>query len=289
MAFTLEASGFLLKIEMVEIGELKLHEETIPSFLRELADLIRSDGYLKHPVVVDEETRAVLDGMHRVEALGLLDCRFVPVCSVDYRDPRIKLGGWDRLFRSVGAKMVLDLCEKEGFEAESCEIQEVEENLDRDKRAFALISEDECYLLRGEGMDLQELYEAVGRIENALGRRNVSIDYDVRGDIFRKVGSEEVGLLVPSASKEDVIDIALSSSVFVHKTTRHVVPARPMNIEVPIEWLNDGSKDLEEVDRKLTESLEGRRIERLPPGSLFEGRRYEEELYVFETTSSNKK
>lgn len=287
MVFTIKASGFLLKIEMVEIDELKLHEETIPSSLEKLADLIRSDGYLRHPVVVDEETRAVLDGMHRVEALRLLDCWFAPVCSVDYQDPRIKLGGWDRLFRKVEIKTVLDLCKKEGFRAEPCELQKAEETLAREERMCALISEEECYLLMNEEMGLQELYEAVKRIENVLERKNASIDYEVRGDVFQKVGSGGIGLLIPSASKEEVIDVALSSSVFVYKTTRHVVPARPMNVNVPIEWLYNGSRSLEEVNQELTESLKKRNIERLPPGSLFEGRRYEEELYVFENILSN--
>lgn len=286
MVFTIEASGFLLKIEMVGIDELKLHEETIPSSLKELADLIRSDGHLRHPVVVDEETRAVLDGMHRVEALRLLNCRFVSVCSVNYRDPRIKLGGWDRLFRGVGIKPVFNLCKKEGFEAEPCEFQEVEEALAREERMCALISEEECYLLMNKEMDLQELYEAIKRIENALEKKNASTDYEVREDAFQKVDSEGVGLLIPSASKEEVIDVALSSSVFAHKTTRHVVPARPMNVNVPIEWLYNGSKSLEKVNRQLTEDLKRRKIKRLPPGSLFEGRRYEEELYIFEGVSS---
>ncbi|MEM1550822.1 MAG: ParB N-terminal domain-containing protein, partial [Candidatus Bathyarchaeia archaeon] len=42
------------------------------------------DGVLKKPIVVDETTKVIIDGHHRVEALRLLGCKRVPACCVDY-------------------------------------------------------------------------------------------------------------------------------------------------------------------------------------------------------------
>jgi hypothetical protein len=45
--------------------------------------------------------------------------------------------------------------------------------------------------------------------------------------------------------------------------------------------LTDPSISREEADRKLGELLAKRHVERRPPGSIVNGRRYEEELLIF--------
>ncbi|MEM0199391.1 MAG: ABC transporter ATP-binding protein, partial [Desulfurococcaceae archaeon] len=87
-------------------------------------------------------------------------------------------------------------------------------------------------------------------------------------------------LISPVIRKNEVRAVALRGEVFVHKATRHVIPARPLNINVPLEWLS-GKYDVNEVKRMIAEYLASRRIKRLPPGTVLD-RRYEEELYVFE-------
>lgn len=51
---------------------LCLHEETIPELLERLTQHIQLDGYVKHPIIVDEKSFVVLDGTHRVVALKKL-------------------------------------------------------------------------------------------------------------------------------------------------------------------------------------------------------------------------
>lgn len=279
MVYTLGPSDFELRIKLVELDELKIHEETISSLLRDLADSIESDGYLKHPVITDEETNVVLDGMHRVAALEELDCQFALVCSVDYKNPRVKLGVWNRLFCEVEMELILELLDGMGFKAEPCGPREAEDIPARGGAKSALISGDESYLIE-DGEDLQEIYKKVSELENELTDKGISVDYETREDALRKIKSNGIALLIPIPRKDDVINIAHSNSVFAHKTTRHVIPARPMGVQVPLEWLM-GEKDLEEADKELTRQLEKREIERLSPGNLFEGRRYEEELFIF--------
>lgn len=279
MTYTIEASGFKLRIEIVELNKLKIHEEVIPSSLRNLVNSIKSDGYLKNPVIVDEKTHVVLDGMHRVAALKEIGCRFALVCSVNYRDPRVKLGVWHRLFYNGGMETILNLCNGLGFKAKPCKFKEAKKTPIQGELKLALISEDQCFLLENE-RDPPKVYKKVGDLEHVLMEGGVTINYETRGDILQKIKSGGVGLLIPLPSKDDVINIALSGSVFAHKTTRHVVPARPMGVRIPLKWLRDG-KSLEEVNEELTNLLERQEIERLPPGNMFEDRRYEEELYIF--------
>ena len=76
-------------VSIVEISRLKGHERTDEVRLRNLRDEIKSDGMLMRPIVVDEKTNVILDGHHRMEALGLLGCSRIPVCYVDYNSERI--------------------------------------------------------------------------------------------------------------------------------------------------------------------------------------------------------
>jgi len=84
-SLTLDSVG----VSIVEISRLKGHERTDEVRLRNLRDEIKSDGVLMRPIVVDEKTNVILDGHHRMEALGLLGCSRIPVCYVDYNSERI--------------------------------------------------------------------------------------------------------------------------------------------------------------------------------------------------------
>lgn len=79
---------------IVRLEELRRHEEVDPEALRALRDEISRDGELRCPVIVDDTSRVILDGHHRVSALRDLGCRLVPAYLVDYEDPRIVVGAW---------------------------------------------------------------------------------------------------------------------------------------------------------------------------------------------------
>jgi len=86
-------NGALIKtrICLVDISNLKPHEQTDSVRLKSLKDEIWSDGFLKKPIVVDEKTNVIIDGHHRVEALRLLGCLKIPVCYVNYMCDKIGL------------------------------------------------------------------------------------------------------------------------------------------------------------------------------------------------------
>jgi hypothetical protein len=85
--------------------------------------------------------------------------------------------------------------------------------------------------------------------------------------------------MTPTISKREVVETALAGKVFIQKATRHVIPARPMFVNVPNEWLG-GRLSLSEANDRLVALLSSRELKRLPPGQVLD-RRYREELYVF--------
>jgi len=90
---TILAEKSNLKIVFLPIEELKPHEKGSPLYLELLKQEILRDGVLKYPIIVDEKTRVILDGMHRWLALKSLGYKLIPVILVDaFQNPKIRVG-----------------------------------------------------------------------------------------------------------------------------------------------------------------------------------------------------
>jgi len=82
-----------LKIALVPIDELKPHEKGSPLYLELLKQEILRDGILKYPIIADEKSHVILDGMHRWLALKSLGYTLIPVMLVDaFQNPKIRVG-----------------------------------------------------------------------------------------------------------------------------------------------------------------------------------------------------
>jgi len=83
--------NLLKDICLVNLEELKEHEEIRPDYLEELKNEILCDGILKMPIAVDQETYIILDGHHRLHALKRIGCKKIPVILFDYQSPEIEV------------------------------------------------------------------------------------------------------------------------------------------------------------------------------------------------------
>jgi len=82
-----------LKIVLLPIDELKPHEKGSPLYLELLKKEILRDGVLKYPIIADEKTYVILDGMHRWLVLKSLGYTLMPVILVDaFQNPKIRVG-----------------------------------------------------------------------------------------------------------------------------------------------------------------------------------------------------
>lgn len=281
-AFSILHPSIRLEIRLEEIDKLHIHEEVIPDILRRLTEEIRAEGHLKHPLIVDLKTLVVLDGTHRLAAVKSLGCRFIPVCLVDYENPHIKVGCWCRVVNhSSDLDKLVESVRESGFTVEECQREKARKLVDERKATTSIVSRSKCFAVYGPQKTIKEIYDAIKSIELKLLSEGYSIDYDTDSDAQEKVSSGKVlsMFIVPNVSKRDVVTVALSGEVFAHKTTRHVIPVRPLFVNVPLEWLH-GRLSLEKANEALVEHLSKKEVTRLPPGQVLD-RRYEEELYVF--------
>jgi hypothetical protein len=274
-------SNLSFRISIVNIDELKPHEEVVDPIVESLANEILNEARLRDPLVVDQEDFIILDGMHRFNSLKLLKCRFAPCCLVDYDIPQIKVGSWLRLFVVEEAEL---LAEKLLMEAE----------LNYSKRHFepeTMSYNSEAIILTRSGAEfsMPELLDPVQRartaanLEKTMVKQGHNVDYlsEILGIQKLKSGEVNFVISVPIFTKQQIRECGLTGRLLPHKVTRHVIPSRPLGINVPLQLLTDPTISREEADRKLGELLAQRQVDRKPPGSVVDGRRYEEELLVF--------
>lgn len=267
-----------MEIALVESDRLLLHEETIPSSLSMLKDRIKRDGVLKTPVIVDRDSLVILDGMHRVKALRELGCRYTCACLVDYADPEIKLDRWcrtvDQSLKLVGLNSQL----------KELGITISEEDIGSASNEIILLLREGTYRATAPEKGIRASLEAVVELEFWLVSKGYVVTHETDRDANEKFSQGNIGAVIypPIIEKNQVLDVARSGQVLAYKSTRHVIPARPIGVNVSLSLLQDPELNVSEVNSMLSESLHSKRLRRIPPGTLIGNRRYEEELYVFE-------
>jgi hypothetical protein len=271
-----------LYITILDISSLHLHEEILPQLLNRLVETINEDDMLKHPIIVDRKTLVVLDGMHRVAALKRLNCEKIPVCLVDYENPAVTVGCWYRTIKGTSKLRNFR------FQLQHLGTIEEVEKLDEtfigvSPIVAAVKNGNKAFLVRSPFRNFKEAYKIIERIEKHLRKAGFKIGYETETDALRRLMKHEVDavLLTPKLTKEAIIETALAGEVFTYKATRHVIPARPLFLNVPLPLLKDTGKSSEEVNRELKSMLQKRRLKKISAGSLLDGRRYEEDIYIF--------
>lgn len=274
LVFELSQLGFSVKLKLEYLNELYIHEEIIPSLLSKLMSKIESEAVLKDPIIVDENSLVVLDGMHRVEALKRLKCNFIPVCLVDYNDPKVIVNTWWRTLRGDVEKLLFLI---EEFNLPLNVVSDFSvERID----SPMIITLDNKFSITYEG-SIYELFKFVGLIERKLKLAGFKVWYESEDDAlkFLRLGMCDAVIALPRIPKEEVVNLALRRLILPHKSTRHVIPFRPLGVNVPLSLLK--SENLDEANVEFISLLRKKRGSLLPP-QRFMGRRYDEYLYVFE-------
>ena len=281
--FTIKTDKIDLKIAIIDIGSIHIHEETIPEVVQALAaDLLR-DSVLRHPVIVDDRTIVVLDGMHRAAALKAIECIRIPVCFVDYDNPSIKVETWYRAFNRKDPLSLTEELMHWNIKTRESSIQEAKKSLEAGAAAAFIATKGKCLIIENISGDVRQNFQLVASIERTAESLGYEVNYETESDALKELGEGMAQLVLgpPRVTKQDVRRVGLKGDPFPHKATRHIIPARPLGIDVPIEILRNQRIGLLQVNRQLIDVLKKRRLERLNPGSLIENRRYEEQVFVF--------
>ncbi len=272
----INSSTISFRITFIDLDDLKPHEEVIEQAVRQLVKAIREENEVRDPLIVDKQSLVILDGMHRYNALKKLGCQRAPVCLVDYDDERIGVGAWSRCFNVTNP----DVLAAEALGALNQKYErEVIGTGKIDLTNSAIITRLSRFQLKGEMNRLSKSQLAV-KIEKYISGQGFKCEYVAEDTIAQLTSKANLVIPVPVFSKTEIRETATSGRLLPHKVTRHIIPSRPLRLDVPLDLLVSGSSEV--ANEKLEQLLSSRRVNLKPPGSVVDGRRYQEELLIFE-------
>jgi len=123
------------------------------------------------------------------------------------------------------------------------------------------------------------------KLQDTLSREDTSLEYipceSARAeDACDKIQPDDVIIWTPQIGKKMIVAAARGGRVFAPKTTRHLIPARPLNINIPSHWLKE-DVSLDDINKRFANYLTAKRIRKFGPGQVIDGRYYGETLFVF--------
>lgn len=284
---TIHHKNLRLDIDVVNIEDLHPHEEIAQPIVNKLMERINQDRFIKHPIMADKNTFTILDGTHRLVALKNLGCKWIPVCLVNYKNPKIRVSSWYRTITNLKEEGVLPAILRQlKLKFVETTQKEAEKTVRSGNAPASILTRQKGFIIKSKLMTLRQRYILIRRIEEAAIAAGATVNYNKPDDAksLLKKGSVEAIIVVPQVSKEAVVDAALNKKVFARKATRHVIPARPLNLTITLSILKN--QNLAQIRKQLTKLLRQKRLKHLPAGSTVGGRTYEEDVYTFEEAQS---
>jgi L-serine kinase (ADP) len=276
--FQINNAKIPILLTLKRVQDLKPHEETVSTDIHGIVDTLKRDPILRHPIVADATTGAVLDGNHRLAALSQLGCYTIPTALIDYQNPQVKV---DRWFRVITGENLKDFMKRTKHNQSHLvtSILEADRTLLSRSSYAGLGNKKEWFTFRSSGPDAVEAFHKSFRIEEIARNNHLNIAYTDNDDLNEL---PENGFLMSTirVEKSEVIESCINHRLFPPKSTRHLIPSRPLGLAVPINWLKN--KNYAEAESAFVKHVRSKHVKRLAEGSKVGSRRYLEEVFLFE-------
>ncbi len=290
MMYVIETHDLALKLEVVPVKSLLPHERVLPNISDKLIIQFKSWGNLHNPIIVDHH-HLVLDGNHRAYVFKALDFRHIAACKIDYFNKGVKLRYWFRVLGNIEkAQPMTAMIESMGGCVHRVADKATLRQILAEKNLCFGMQQNDCYAL----FDFPETlvgdavgaYDVLQRIQDRLTeQQSASLRYipcksDQNNDYHDEVERDEIIVWTPHITKDMVMSAAGRGDLFSPKSTRHLIPARPLNVDVPLQWFKENIS-LEAINNRFAEHLQGKRMREFGPGQIIDGRYYGEKVFVF--------
>ncbi len=287
--FCIETGDLSLHLEVVRVETLLEHEETLPHVADTLALELKNWAQLQNPIIVDRN-HIVLDGNHRTFVFKRLGLRHIPVCRVDYYSDHIGLRYWFRVLKGVsgldGLRRIVEALA--GTLEPVAGRGELTAGLQADPLAMGVEHGEHRAIVRfhaGRVHDGVSAYETLEAVQRRLVFDGAELEYvpcqTLADEAFcAHLTETSLAVWTPHITKDMVVQAAKQGKVFTPKATRHLVGARPINVNVPIRWFRE-DVSREELNERFARFLEHKEMRHFGPGQVINGRYYGEEIFVF--------
>ena len=231
-------------LRMLPTELLLPHEDSDPRRVEKLSQRIKAEGRLKNPPIVSQipgsDKYVILDGANRVMAFVTLGIPHMVAQIVSYADTGVELDTWYH----VVAGMEFDefdhaLTRITGLDLLECTLEEARFALKTNQAAAYIISE---HGVRKACSPTGERLNDVHLLQGIVGA------YRGKADIFRASNDNwaiqkpfypNITALVvfPSYSPADILQTVRNGDKVPSGITRHLIPQRALNINIPLEVL----------------------------------------------------
>ena len=281
---------FEITLDILPIKDLYIHEEIVPILAERLIENIKKSQFQIDPIIVDEKTGVILDGMHRYYALKELGYDLIAAAKVDYMDPHIIIKNWYRAFKSPTnvekvLKVIESFLEETSLYLETSLNTSIDTKFDLNAVCEIVFRDKIVKVFSDEKLDIWQKYHKIKEIEQFLSQKlNKRILYQSDKQAIYSLSKEEISMIIktPPITKKDVISFAKQGKIFPPKTTRHILPARPLFLNIPLSLLKKMDNEDLVTRKKLFRKILSLKTLVKVKGRIFLERYYEEDiLFIF--------
>lgn len=255
MGEVLKVEKIFKSIKIVPLNNILVHEQTVKKWARHLAYYMADTGIQKNPIVVCKINKKyiVLDGMHRVEAMKFLKCRDIMVYIVDYFNDNVELHNWYAIaFGKIKIEKLIKEVNNNKYKNE-LDITKLKKRLNLNeliKTRKILVAlrdkEENIYIISPKKEIDSNAYinittSLIETIESAIDAMECRLVYvpDTTGENDFKISSGSILIYRPLYKKEEIINWTLAGNTFPRKSTRHIIPGRPLRVDINITLLKE--------------------------------------------------
>lgn len=273
-------STVLPNLMVLPTASLLPHEDVDPRRAKKLGRRILEGGILKNPPIVapisGTDSYVVLDGANRTAAFAQTGISHIVAQVVNYDDPGVMVDTWYHVVSGLElAVFQQGLTSVDALQLEACTLLEARSALKSHEAIAYIVCEEGVHkVIPPAGGNLRALKLLSDIVNTYRGRADIYRASNDVWEIQKPYYPDITALLIFSTLRpDDIIEAALSEQKIPSGITRHIIPARALNINFPVGILMS-SWSLDEKRQWLREWL----MERMAANAI---RFYAESTFSF--------
>lgn len=186
--------------------------------------------------------------MHRFAACKKLELRDIVVCEVDYSSDKIQVAGWDAFtFKKMNVATLLpDLFpETRGYTlSRAKDGRDLQRQVATRQALLAACDKgDDYFVLHKRGLTgndlLEELIRVTEAIDSAIDHKRLKPLYVANAISLTDFANSDAQSMIirPHFTKTEIMERTLANKLFPRKSTRHIIPDRPLRVDVTLSIL----------------------------------------------------
>ena len=279
-----------LRLKIVPAEDVLLHEETDRRRVDRLRASLERDDVLRNPPIAartKDGRFAVLDGATRTTALKEMGVPHLLIQVMPYDTDEVQLQAWYHVLPDAASRSAFEYVMEHSLLTDTVSLDDARAALESRRTTAALVHQDGTATM----LTLQTDHpwsisdDAHEHTSAATILRGIVNTYGGAGEIYRIVHNDLVGIvqnetacpcviMFPTFARDEILSIASSGDLLPAGITRHLIPGRALNVNMPLERLRS-DEDLQDKKAWLRSWLSDRILAK-------KVRYYHEPVFIFD-------